>query len=146
MKRNADFRDALGQPDDIFQQAVIDTLTELNHQAAEESRPAKPFPLRAVCAIAAALVLAAGLGLTLRNSMKNTIDGREDPVNTAPAFLAAPEESLRTIEAEAASIRIRSIRTDGYMIALTAEAKPKQQGRLILPDTFDPETASRERT
>ncbi len=144
MKRNADFRDALGQPDDIFQQAVIDTLTELNHQAARKSRPAKPFPLRAVCAFAATLVLAAGLGLTLRNSMKNTIDGREDPVNTAPAFLAAPEESLRTIEAEAASIRIRSIRTDGYMIALTAEAKPKQQGRLILPDTFDPETASPE--
>ena len=61
MKRNADFRNALGQPDDIFRQSVIDTLTELNHQAEKETRPARRFPLRAACAFAAALVLAAGL-------------------------------------------------------------------------------------
>lgn len=145
MKKNADFRNALGQPDEYFRQSVIDTLNELNREAEQEKRTARPFPLRAVCAFAAALIIAAaGLTLTLRNGIRETMDGRVDMVTNAPAFLAAPDEKLRTIEAEAASIRFRSIRTDGYMIVLTAEAKPKKKGSLILPDTFDPETASPE--
>ena len=39
MKRNEDFRNALGEPDEYFQQSVMDTLNQLNRQAERESRP-----------------------------------------------------------------------------------------------------------
>ena len=38
MKRNEDFRNALGEPDEYFQQSVMDTLNQLNRQAERENR------------------------------------------------------------------------------------------------------------
>ena len=57
MKRNEDFRNALGQPDEYFRQSVIDTLDQLNMQVEKEKRPQRRYPARLVCTFAA-LVLA----------------------------------------------------------------------------------------
>ena len=57
MKRNEDFRNALGQPDEYFRQSVIDTLDQLNMQAEKEKRPQRRYPARLACTFAA-LVLA----------------------------------------------------------------------------------------
>ena len=61
MKRNEDFRNALGQPDEYFRQSVIDTLDQLNMQAEQEKRPQRRYPARLVCTFAA-LALAAVSG------------------------------------------------------------------------------------
>ena len=140
MKRNADFRNALGQPDDIFRQSVIDTLTELNQQAERETRPARRFPLRAACAFAAALVLAAGLTAAVRkNMLENLTASREDPVNPTPEVISAPEEQpAAVLKMKQATVSVRDIVTDGVSHLMTVEVLPAQANSLALHCGIDP--------
>ena len=89
MKRNEDFRNALGQPDEYFRQAVLDTLDQLNTQAEKENRPQGRTYIRFACACAAMVLLCTGIILACRRP-GGLLDNHVDTVNPTTAVLARP--------------------------------------------------------
>ena len=148
MKRNADFRNALGQPDEYFQQTVIDTLDELNRKAETEKRPARHFTFRTICAFAAMLVIAFGVVLSVRTNAWETLTASSvDSIRPTPEIITPAEES-RVVETEQATLTIREAVADDNGVYMTVEVKPKRANCLalnahIIPDSNFPTTIGR---
>ena len=135
MKRNADFRNALGQPDEYFRQSVIDTLNELDREAEKKKRPSARPVFRTVCACAALLVVICGAVPALRTNAWNALTASPpDSINPTPEVFT-PAEEPRTVETELVTIIFQPAKTDGTGIFMDVEVRPKS-GK-ILPLTFD---------
>lgn len=143
MKRNADFRNALGQPDEYFQQTVINTLDELNRKAETEKRPARHFTFRTVCAFAAMLVIAFGVVLSVRTNAWETLTASSvDSIKPTPEIIT-PAEDPRVVETEYTTLTIREAVADDNGVYMTVEVKPKRENCLALnaiicPDGIPP--------
>ena len=138
MKRNEDFRNALGQPDEYFRQAVLDTLDQLNTQAEKDSRPQGRTYIRFACACAAMVLLCTGIILTCRRP-GGPLDNHVDTVNPTTAVLARPS-GVTVVETEQATLVIDRVVRDGFRILIPVQAQPKREGCIILTAdyTLDP--------
>ena len=132
MKRNADFRNALGQPDEYFRQSVLDTLNDLNREADKVRRPERRFSARLVCTFAALLLVVMGSILTVRS-------GRLDPLGWFSAVTddsinptAVPLAASNTVETEYATLTFRDTAADDYGVYMSLEIQPKQDNCIIL--------------
>ena len=132
MKRNADFRNALGQPDEYFRQSVLDTLNNLNREADKVRRPERRFSARLVCTFAALLLVVMGSILTVRS-------GRLDPLGWFSAVTddsinptAVPLAASNTVETEYATLTFRDTAADNYGVYMSLEIQPKQDNCIIL--------------
>ena len=116
MKSNKDFRNALGQPDEYFEQAVLDTLDQLNRQEKRESRPHRNYIPRIACTFAALVLVIAGVVLSVRQSA----DGRIDNIRPTPAAMpAALPDTFSSMEMGLVDIRLLNTETDGHGIFLS---------------------------
>ena len=132
MKRNADFRNALGQPDEYFRQSVLDTLNDLNREADTVRRPERRFPARLVCTFAALLLVVMGSVLTVRS-------GRLDPLGWFSAVTddsitptAVPLASPDAVDTEYATLTFRDTVADDYGVYMSLEIQPKQDNCIVL--------------
>ena len=135
MKSNEDFRNALGQPDEYFEQAVLETLDQLKRQEKKESRPQRNYIPRIACTFAALVLVIAGVVLTVRQ----TADGRVDTIRPTPA--TAPEDRpdiFSSMETDLATITLQKAETDGYGIFLSFDVVPKQENVLIIGSDYNP--------
>ena len=141
MKRNEDFRNALGEPDEYFQQSVMDTLNQLNRRAERESRPKRSFSVRLVCSFATLALLIGGIVMTTRNDHHDYVTAAAtNPVDITVAAqpTVTPEETLQVIETEQATMTVRKALTDGYGVFIAVEVVPKDKNTLVLYDGADP--------
>lgn len=141
MKRNEDFRNALGEPDEYFQQSVMDTLNQLNRRAERESRPKRSLSVRLVCSFAALALIIGGIVMTTRNGHQDYVTAAAtSPVNITAAAqpTVTPEETLQVIETEQATMTVRKAVTDGYGVFIAVEVVPKDKNTLVLYDGADP--------
>ena len=136
MKSNKDFRNALGQPDEYFEQAVLDTLDQLNRQEKRESRPHRNYIPRIACTFAALVLVIAGVVLSVRQ----TADGHVDNIRPIPAAMpAALPDTFSSMEMGLVDIRLLNTETDGHGIFLSFEVTPKRENILIINSlSFDP--------
>ena len=135
MKSNEDFRNALGQPDEYFEQAVLETLDQLNRQTKKESRPQRSYIPRIACTFAALVLVIAGVVLSARQAA----DGRVDNIRPTPA--SAPEDRPDTfsfMETDLATISLQKAETDGFGIFLSFEVVPKQENVLVIGSDYNP--------
>ena len=149
MKRNEDFRQALGQPDDDFRNTVMDTLNELNREDRVPARSQRKLSLRLACAFAALVLLCAGTVLA-RYGISGFPDGLPDsrtdpsvPVETAFIPLAASGSAAAVpgsilADCEQVTLTLKKAVTDGLGVYLTVEAKPKHEHSLVLDLWLDP--------
>ena len=140
MKSNEDFRNALGQPDEYFEQAVLETLDQLNRQDKKESRPQRNYIPRIACTFAALVLVIAGAVLSARHLDGGHVDAVRPTPAAAPA--AAPAdlpEVFSSMETDLATITLLTAETDGYGIFLTFEITPKRENVLIIDgNSIDP--------
>ena len=153
MKRNEDFRKALGQPDDAFQNTVMDTLNQLNREAMASARPQRRISLRLACTFAALILLCAGTVLTrygVSGFLKGQTDSRTDPsVPVETAFIPLAASSAAAVvpgsvlaDCELATITLKEAITDGLGVSLTVEAQPKHEHSLVLDESIEAGTAA----
>ena len=134
MKRNEDFRNALGQPDEYFRQSVMDTLQQLNAQARQEDRPQKRTLTRAVCVFAAAAVVCAGF-ILVRHRLGGLSDDQTDNVVQTTAVLSMPS-GRNTVETELATLTFDKAVKDGPRVLISVEARPKHEDCFALTTDF----------
>ena len=127
MKSNEDFRKALGEPDEYFESAVLQTLDRLNQQEESESRLRRNYTARFACAFAALVLVIFGAVLSARH----LTDGRVDAVNPTPAAQAGEPESFTHMETDLVSVSLKQAETDGFGIFLSFEITPKNEKTLI---------------
>lgn len=148
MKRNEDFRKALGQPDDAFQNTVMDTLNQLNREAMASARPQRRISLRLACTFAALVLLCVGTVLTrygVSGFLKGQPDSRTDPsVPVETAFIPLTASGAAAVvpggvlaDCELATITLKEAITDGLGVSLTVEAQPKHEHSLVLDESID---------
>ena len=135
MKRNEDFRNALGEPDEYFQQSVMDTLNQLNRQAERESRPKWNFSMRLVSSFAALVLVIGGIVIAARNDHRDYLT----PVATSPVDITATAQTTVTplasptpIETEHAVLTFTEAVRDGSDIRITVDIRPKNEHTLAL--------------
>lgn len=135
MKRNEDFRNALGEPDEYFQQSVMDTLNQLNRQAERESRPKWNFSMRLVSSFAALVLVIGGIVIATRNDHRDYLT----PVATSPVDITATAQTTVTplasptpIETEHAVLTFTEAVRDGSDIRITVDIRPKNEHTLAL--------------
>ena len=127
MKSNEDFRKALGEPDEYFESAVLQTLDRLNQQEESESRLRRNYTARFACAFAALVLVISGAVLSARHLR----DGRVDAVNPTPAAQAGEPESFTHMETDLVSVSLKEAETDGFGVFLSFEITPKNEKTLI---------------
>ncbi len=127
MKSNEDFRKALGEPDEYFESAVLQTLDRLNQQEESESRLRRNYTARFACAFAALVLVISGAVLSARH----LTDGRVDAVNPTPAAQAGEPESFTHMETDLVSVSLKQAETDGFGVFLSFEITPKNEKTLI---------------
>ena len=132
MKRNEDFRKALGQPDEYFRQSVIDTLDQLNRQAEKESRPQRRYTTRIIASFAAVVLLVAGIILNRQYIPGTSPDGHVDTINPTPTVATQVAESSYIVDTAYATMVFKDAVRDGDNIRFTLEIQPKQEKNLIL--------------
>lgn len=137
MKRNEDFKKALGQPDEYFRQSVIDTLDQLNMQAEKESRPQRRYTARIIASFAAMVLLVAGIGLGKRYIPGMSPDGQIDAINPTPVVATMLNESA-SLDNELITLTLQKMDTDGYGIFLSFDVKPRHEKTLIVDINVDP--------
>ena len=135
MKRNEDFRNALGEPDEYFQQSVMDTLNQLNRQAERESRPKRSFSMRLVSSFAALALIIGGIVIAARNDHRDYLT----PAPTSPVDITATAQSTVTplasppsIETEHAVLTFTEAVRDGSDVRITVDIRPKNEHTLAL--------------
>ena len=135
MKRNEDFRNALGEPDEYFQQSVMDTLNQLNRQAERESRPKWNFSMRLVSSFAALVLVIGGIVIAARNDHRDYLT----PAPTSPVDITATAQSTVTplaspavIETEHAVLSFTEAVRDGSEVRITVDIRPKNERTLAL--------------
>lgn len=135
MKRNEDFRNALGEPDEYFQQSVMDTLNQLNRQAERESRPKRSFSLRLVSSFAALVLVIGGIVIAARNDHRDYLT----PAPTSPVDITATSQATVTplasppsIETEHAVLTFTEAVKDGSDVRITVDIRPKNERTLAL--------------
>ena len=135
MKRNEDFRNALGEPDEYFQQSVMDTLNQLNRQAERESRPKWSFSMRLVSSFAALVLVIGGIVIAARNDHHDYLM----PVATGPVDITATTQSTNAplaippvIDAEQAVLTFTEAVKDGSDVRITVDIQPKHEHTLAL--------------
>jgi len=131
MKRNEDFRNALGQPDEYFRQSVIDTLDQLNMQAEKEKRPQRRYPARLVCTFAALALAITGLSLSGVHIPGIPTESSVDAIRPTPT-VATQLESQPSIEAEYASLIFRKAEKTDSGIRFTIEVRPRHDHSVVL--------------
>ncbi len=127
MKSNEDFRKALGEPDEYFESAVLQTLDRLNQHEESESRLRRNYTARFACAFAALVLVISGAVLSARH----LTDGRVDAVNPTPAAQAGEPESFTHMETDLVSVSLKQAETDGFGLFLSFEITPKNEKTLI---------------
>lgn len=127
MKSNEDFRKVLGEPDEYFESAVLQTLDRLNRQEESESRLRRNYTARFACAFAALVLVISGAVLSARH----LTDGRVDAVNPTPAAQAGEPESFTHMETDLVSVSLKQAETDGFGVFLSFEITPKNEKTLI---------------
>lgn len=135
MKRNEDFRNALGEPDEYFQQSVMDTLNQLNRQAERESRPKRSFSMRLVSSFAALVLVIGGVVIAARNDHRDYLT----PAPTSPVDITATSQATVTplasppsIETEHAVLTFTEAVKDGSDVRITVDIRPKNERTLAL--------------
>jgi hypothetical protein len=128
MKSNEDFRKALGEPDEYFESAVLQTLDRLNQHEESESRLRRNYTARFACAFAALVLVISGAVLSARH----LTDGRVDAVNPTPAAQAGEPESFTHMETDLVSVSLKQAETDGFGVFLSFEITPKNEKTLII--------------
>ena len=135
MKRNEDFRNALGEPDEYFQQSVMDTLNQLNRQAERESRPKWSFSMRLVSSFAALVLVIGGIVIAARNDHHDYLT----PTATSPVDITATSQATVTplasppsIETEHAVLTFTEAVKDGSEVRITVDIQPKHEHTLAL--------------
>ena len=152
MKRNEDFRNALGQPDEYFRQSVIDTLDQLNMQAEKEKRPQRRFPARLVCTFAALALAITGLSLSGVHIPGIPAETSVDAIRPTPtvatqltadqlsASAARAVTQILSVETEQATLTIRNAKIIDSHIKLQVEVMPKSEKTLALNWSVHPYT------
>ena len=153
MKRNEDFRKALGQPDAYFRQSVIDTLDQLNMQAEQEKRPKRRYTTRLVCAFAALVLAFTGLYLSgvripgipggshvdaIRPTPTVATELSADLPSAADADQSVPR--IPSVETDLATLTVRNAKIIGSHIKLQVEVMPKAEKTLALNWSIHPYT------
>ena len=134
MKRNEDFRNALGEPDEYFQQSVMDTLNQLNRQAERESRPKWNFSLRLVSSFAALVLVVGGIVMATRNDHRDYLT----PTATSPVDITAAAQSTVTplasphVEDKYAVLTFTETVKKGSDVRITVDIQPKDEHTLAL--------------
>ena len=132
MKRNEDFRNALGEPDEYFQQSVMDTLNQLNRQAERESRPKWNFSMRLVSSFAALVLVIGGIVIAARNDHRDYLT----PVATSPVDITAtaqttvtplPLTSPSSIDTLHAALTFTEAVKDGSEVRITVDIRPRHE-------------------
>ncbi len=141
MKRNEDFRKALGQPDEYFRQSVIDTLDQLNMQAEKESRPQRRYTTRIIVSFAALVLAIAGIIVSRQYIPGMSPDGHIDVINPTPVAMTMLNEGA-SVDNELVTLTFRNADTDGYGVFLSIEVKPRHEKTLIVDINVDPYTDS----
>ena len=153
MKRNEDFRNALGQPDEYFRQSVIDTLDQLNMQAEKEKRPQRRYPARLACTFAALVLAITGLSLSGVRIPGIPTESSVDAIRPTPTVAtqltadqlsaAAADQAVSRIpfvETELATLTVRNPKIIGSHIKLQVEVMPKAEKTLALNWSIHPYT------
>ncbi len=131
MKKNADFRNALGQPDEYFRQSVIDTLNELNREAEQEKRPSARPVFRTVCACAAMLAIILGSVLAFRtNAWQALTASSPDSIRPTPEVFTQAEEP-QVFETELATFTVREAVADDIGVYIAVDVEPKDEHVLV---------------
>ena len=137
MKRNEDFRKALGQPDEYFRQSVIDKLDQLNRQAEKENRPQRRPAARIAVSFAALALAVTGLVLGRQFIPGMSPDGHIDAINPTPVVATQLNEA-DSADTELVTLTLRKADTDGYGIFLSFEVRPRHEKTLIVDINADP--------
>lgn len=139
MKKNADFRNALGQPDEYFRQSVIDTLNELNREAEKEKRLSARPVFRTVCACAAMLIIILGSVLGFRSNVWQALTASSpDSIRPTPEVFTQSDEP-QVFETEDAVLTVREAVADKLGVYLTIDVKPKKENYLAVDMSVSPE-------
>ena len=148
MKRNEDFRKALGQPDAYFRQSVIDTLDQLNMQAEKEKRPQRRYAARFACSFAVLALAVACLSLSGVHLPGIPTESSVDAIRPTPTVATQlttdqPSEAAGqpVIEASFASLIFRKAEKTDSGIRFTVEARPKHNHSVVLSPAHLPETS-----
>ncbi len=153
MKRNEDFRKALGQPDEYFRQSVIDTLDQLNTQAEKENRPQRRYAARLACTFAALVLAITGLSLSGVHIPGIPTESHVDAIRPTPTVAAQltadlPSASdadqsvprIPSVETDLATLTVRNPKIIGSHIKLQVEVMPKAEKTLALNWSIHPYT------
>ena len=138
MKRNEDFRKALGQPDEYFRQSVIDTLDQLNRQAEKESRPQRRYTTRIIASFAAMVLLVAGVILNRQYIPGISQDGHVDTINPTPTIATQLTKSSSVVETDLATLSIRNTGIDENTVYVSVEVMPRKKKSLALNWSIKP--------
>ena len=142
MKKAEDFRNAFGEADSGFENAVNDTLRELTDREAEEQRG---IPRRFLVPIIAALfVMALGIAIAASNGSFGLLDWLAENRSEEAEYRMSPDETaapyLGPVETEFATITVREARSDGYGVYLAVLFTPKEKDVLAFNWSIDPNT------
>ena len=138
MKRNEDFRKALGEPDEYFRQSVIDTLDQLNMQAEKESRPQRRYSTRIIASFAALVLAVTGIVLGRRYIPGISPDGHVDVINPTPTVATQLAKSASVVETDLATLSIRNTGIDGNTVYVSVEVMPRKKKSLALNWSLKP--------
>ena len=138
MKRNEDFRKALGQPDEYFRRSVIDTLDQLNRQAEKESRPQRRYTTRIIASFAAVVLLVAGVILNRQYIPGISPDGHIDTINPTPTVATQLTKSSSVVETDLAMLSIRNAGIDENTVYVSVEVMPRKKKSLALNWSIKP--------
>jgi len=138
MKRNEDFRKALGEPDEYFRQSVIDTLDQLNIQAEKKSRPQRRYTTRIIASFAAVVLLVAGIILNRQYIPGISPDGHVDTINPTPTVATQVTKSSSVVETDLATLSIRNAGIDENTVYVSVEVMPRKKKSLALNWSIKP--------
>ena len=138
MKRNEDFRKALGQPDEYFRRSVIDTLDQLNRQAEKESRPQRRYTTRIIASFAALVLAVTGIIFSRQYIPGISPDGHIDAINPTPTVATQLAKSASVVETDLATLSIRNTGIDGNTVYVSVEVMPRKKKSLALNWSLKP--------
>ena len=136
MKRNEDFKKALGQPDEYFRQSVIDTLDQLNMQAEKESRPQRRYTARLIASFAALVLVITGIIVSRQYIPGIRPDGHVDTINPTPTVATQVTKSSSVVDTVFTTLTFREAVRDGDDIRFTVEIQPKYEKNLIVSPNY----------
>ncbi|MBR5959826.1 MAG: hypothetical protein IKZ98_02430 [Clostridia bacterium] len=131
MKRNEDFKKALGEPDAYFRQSVIDTLDQLNSQAEKKRAPQRKYAVR--IALSFAMLVFLVLGGTLSGwHLTHEHDDKINPTPVVSTPLVSLPEASSVVETDLATLTFQEAERDNDKVRFTITVQPKHEHSVAL--------------